>query len=53
MSLQGGPVPAREEQLNEQVPRDLQRKVNIFGGVGVAFFTKYLTVPFLLNFNFL
>lgn len=51
LSLQGGPVPAREEQLNERVSRELrrQRKLDIFGGVGVVFFTKYLTVTFLLS----
>lgn len=51
--LQGVPVPAREEQLNEQVPREIQmeRKLDIFGGVGVVFFTSYLTVTFLISFT--
>lgn len=53
MSLQGFPVPAREEQLNEQVPREIQmeRKLDIFGGVGVVFFTSYLTVTLLISFT--
>lgn len=42
LELQVVPLPAREEQLNEQVSSELerQRNLDIFGGAAVGSFTK-------------
>lgn len=39
------PLPAREEQLNEKVPRELerQRNLDVYGGVAVVSFKKNIS----------
>lgn len=45
LELQVVPLPAREEQLNEKVPRELerQRNLDVYGGVAVVSFKKNIS----------